>query len=128
MPESFRWATILGQHTGPSVIRGIFASFAVLGELERYRVGPGHGRRRTTGIARRRGQVDWTCAHRSVRALPELRLSRTGFHELSVGRAAARGGLFGHISYGWIEDRRLALPLVGLSLPVSGGHHEAAVR
>src|SRR6267378_2994280 len=47
-------------------------AFAVLGELERFRVGRGHGRRRSTGIACHRGPVDTTCAHRPVRALPLL--------------------------------------------------------
>jgi len=30
-------------------------------------------------------------------------------------------GVLGHIPYRWIEDSGLALPLVGLSLPVHGG-------
>ncbi len=93
-------------HQAPGQFRVSVAAFAILDELERYRVGRGHGRRRGAGIARRRGQVDTARAHRSVRAVPLLCLRRAGFHELPVGLAAARGGVFGYISYRRIEDSR----------------------
>src|SRR3984957_12052857 len=67
-------------------------------------------------------------SHRSLRALPVLCLCRTGFHEFPVGRATARVGIPGHIPHDWIKGSRLALPLAGLPLSVSGGHRQVAVR
>jgi len=37
-------------------------------------------------------------------------------------------GILGHIPYEWISGSRLALPLVGLPLSVSGGSRQAAIR
>ena len=104
------------------------AADAVLGELERCGAGRRHRSRRPIRCSCRRGPVDATGADRSVCALSLLCLCRTGLHELPVGCAATGGGIFGHISHQWIPDRRLALPLVGIPLPVSGGHREAALR
>ena len=103
-------------------------AYAVLARFKRCIAARGLRGRRFPRIARGPEPVDAGCAHRPVRALSLLLLRRTGLHGIPVGPASARSGVSGDISQQRIAHRDLALSLVCLPIPVSGGRRQAAFR
>src|SRR6266542_3733044 len=100
----------------------------VLARLQRYRAARGNDDWRRTGPTRDLGHMGAAGAHRSIRALPVLRLRRAGVHEFPVGPAVARSWLPGDLPHGWLAHCRLALSLARFPFSVPCRRHEAAFR